>query len=78
MTIEDRSAGSWPTPSPTSHHPHGVPLEVARRRRRRRPVLVGAAALLLVLAAVVSLVAVRERQRPLPTTDPTRGLDRLH
>jgi hypothetical protein len=44
---------------------------VAIRRRHRRPVLVGAAALVLVLAAMIGLVAVRDRGRPLPTTDPT-------
>lgn len=73
MTMEDRVRRVLADAVADEPPPRGVPLEVARHRRRRRPVLVGAAALLLVLAAVVSLVAIRERQRPLPTTDPTVG-----
>jgi hypothetical protein len=53
--------------------PRGAPLQVALRRRRRRPVLIGATAVVLILAAVVGLVAIRERRRPLPITDPTAG-----
>jgi hypothetical protein len=73
MTIEDRVRQLLTDAVADEPSPRGAPLQVAVRRRRRRPVLVGAAAVLLMVAALVGLVAVRERQRPLPTTDPTAG-----
>ena len=73
MTIEDRVRRVLADAVADEPPPRGAPLQVAIRRRHRRPVLVGAAALVLVLAAVIGLVAVRDRGRPLPTTDPTAG-----
>jgi hypothetical protein len=73
MTIEDRVRRVLTEAVANEPPPRGAPLRVAIRRRHRRPVLVGAAALVLVLAAMIGLVAVRERGRPLPTTDPTAG-----
>jgi hypothetical protein len=73
MTIEDRVRRVLTQAVADEPPPRAAPLAAVRRRRRRRPVLVGAAALLLALAAVVSLVAVRSAQRPLPSTDPTAG-----
>jgi hypothetical protein len=73
MTIEDRVRQVLADAVADEPPPRGAPLERALRRRRRRPALAGAVALALVLAAVVGLVAVRDRQRPLPATSPTQG-----
>ena len=72
MTIEDR-VRQLMAAAVADEPPPVAPLQVALRRRRRRPVLIGATAVVLVLAAVVGLVAIRERRRPLPITDPTAG-----
>jgi hypothetical protein len=73
MTIEDRVRQLMAAAVADEPPPRGAPLQVALRRRRRRPVLIGATAVVLILAAVVGLVAIRERRRPLPITDPTAG-----
>ena len=72
MTIEDRVRRVLAEAAADEPPLRGAPLEAALRRRRRRPVLVGAVAVVLVLAAVAGLAAVRARQRPLPSVDPTR------
>jgi hypothetical protein len=73
MSIEDRVRRVLAEAVADEPPPRGAPLEHALRHRRRRPVLAGAVAVVLVLAAVVGLAAVRARQRPLPSLDPTRG-----
>jgi hypothetical protein len=72
MTIEDRVRQLMADAVAAEPPPRGAPLD-AVGRRRRRPVLAGVVALVLVLAAVVGLAAVRARQRPLPSADPTAG-----
>jgi hypothetical protein len=73
MTIEDRVRRVLTEAVADEPPLRGAPMEIIRRRNRRRPALAGAVAAVLVLAAVAGLVAVRGRQRPLPTTDPTAG-----
>ena len=73
MTIEDRVRRLLADAVADEPAPRGAPLERALRRRRGRPARVGAAALFLVLAAVGGLVAVRDRQRPLPAQPDDRG-----
>jgi hypothetical protein len=73
MTIEDRVRRVLHDAVADEPQLRGVPLQIVIRRRRRRPLLAGAVALVLVLAAVVGLAAVRGRQRPLPSSDPTSG-----
>jgi hypothetical protein len=73
MSIEDRVRRVLADAVADEPPPRGAPLRAAARRRRRRPVLLGAVAVVLVLAAVVGLAAVRGRQSPLPSVDPTAG-----